>query len=174
MSIFGIFRRKTKEQSESPESKIEFEFRGEGITYSLRDKYLHLGIAWVKESTLYTPRLYTETMNKWEDGSILKQAEKKRVFSEVVHFIAQKHEKPIIVINSNDTSRDFWENLCSVNLSLIAGLEYPSLEEYRHFNRKFYLDFIESGKRVIINRTEIRNKKELDQFMQNSRKRHAA
>jgi hypothetical protein len=174
MNILDIFRRKTKNQSERVESKIHFESLGEGIIYSLPDKYINLGIAWVKEPTLYTPRLYTETMNKWKDGSTLKNAEKQRVFNEVVRFIGKKNEKPIIVISLEDSSKDFWEKLCSENLSFITGVEYTFAEKHRHFNQKLCLDLIEAGKRVIISRTEIRNEKELDEYLQKCRTNHAA
>ena len=164
--IFDIFRRKTKSQSESAESRIEFEAYGEGIIYSLPEKSINFSIGWVKESTLYTPRLYTEMMNKWDDGAILNNAEKKRVFSEVLRFIGKKNEKPIIVISLEDSSRDFWEKLCSENLSLVTGVEYTFMGKHRHFNQKLCLDLIAAGKRVIINRTEIRNEKELDEYLQ--------
>jgi hypothetical protein len=135
---------------------------------------MNLEIAWVKDPTLYTPRLYTETMNKWGHGALLKNAEKQRVFSEVVRFIGKKNEKPIIVISLEDSSKDFWEKLCSGNLSLITGVEYTFVEKHRHFNQKLCLELIEAGKRVIISRTEIRNEKELDEYLQKYQTNHAA
>jgi hypothetical protein len=162
----NIFRRKTKDQSESVEAQIIFESLGEGIVYSLPDKHMNLQIAWVKEPMLYTPRLCTETMNKWGDGSNLKTAEKERVFSEVVRFIGKKNEKPIIVISLEDSSKDLWGKLCSGNLSLITGVEYTAVGKHLHFNQKLCLELIEAGKRVIINRTEIRNEKEIDEYLQ--------
>jgi hypothetical protein len=166
MNILDIFRRKTMNQSESTESRIEFESYGEGIIYSLPDKSMNFSIGWVKEPTLYTPRLYTEMINKWEDGTILNNAEKKRVFSEVVRFIGKKNEKPIIVISLADSSRGFWEKLCSEDLSLITGVEYTFIGKHRHFNQKLCLDLIAAGKRMIISGNEIRNEKELDEYLQ--------
>ncbi len=62
--MFDLFRRKKKNPSEGSESKIQFEFRGEGITYRLPDKYMHLWFTWTNGA-----RIYTDTIAKWEDGS---------------------------------------------------------------------------------------------------------
>jgi hypothetical protein len=166
MSILDIFRQKTMNQSENAESRIDFESYGEGIIYSLPDRSMNFNIGWVKEQTLYTPRLYTETMNKWKDGTSLNNDERKRVFSEVVIFIGKKNEKPIVVISLDDSSRVFWEKLCSENLSLITGVEYTFTGKHRNFNQKLGLDLIAAGKRVIISGTEIRNEKEFNEYLQ--------
>ena len=56
--------------------KIEYGFRGEGIKYRLANKSMEIEFTWING-----PRIYTETITKWEDGSILTEGEKKSVFA---------------------------------------------------------------------------------------------
>jgi hypothetical protein len=167
--MFDFFRRKKKTSGESSESKIQFEFRGEGITYQLPDKHMHLWSTWTNGA-----RLYTETIAKWEDGSVLTQEEKKRVFDEVVRFIGQKDEKPIIVINSDDPSKDLWQELCSSNQPFIKNIEYTSKQGQQQSERNMYLQFIKAGKKVILDGIEISNETDLDEFLQKRGKNNAA
>jgi hypothetical protein len=169
INMFDFFRRKKKSSTESSESKIQFEFRDEGITYRLPDKHMHLWSTWTNGA-----RLYTETIAKWEDGSVLTRDEKKRVFNEVVLFVGQKDEKPIIVINSDDPSKALWEDLCLSNQLFIKNIEYTSREEQSQFERNMYLGFIKAGKKVILDGIELSNEKDLDEFMQKRGRNHAA
>ena len=102
-------------------SKIDYGYRGEGITYRLSNKSLDLSFTWING-----PRIYTETIAKWEDGSVLTADEKKRVFIEILRFVGKKREKPIIVINIDDPSQALWEEQCSTNGDLINKIEYTS------------------------------------------------
>jgi hypothetical protein len=128
---------------------------------------LDLSFTWINGA-----RIYTETIAKWDDGSILTTDEKKRIFIEVIRFVGKKGEKPIIVININDPSRSLWEELCSNNEDLINNIEYTSKEEQYQFERKMYLEFINAGKIVKIDGIEISNEKDLDDFLQKRRKNH--
>lgn len=146
-------------------SKIEYGFRGEDITYRLSNKTLYIGFTWINGA-----RIYTETIAKWEDGSLLSEGEKKRVFVEVVRFVGKDREKPIIVINRDDPSRSLWEELCSIIEGLITKIEYTSKEEQYQFQRNMYLEFINAGKIVTIEGIEFSNEKELDDFLEKRRK----
>jgi hypothetical protein len=148
--------------------KIEYGFRGEGIIYSLLNKSTYLWFTWMNDA-----RIYTETIAKWEDGSILTEEEKTRVFIEVVRFVGKECEKPIIVINIDDPSRSLWEELCSINAVLIKNIEYTSKEEHYQFERKMYLESINAGKKVSIDGIEISSEKDLDDFLQKRRKDQA-
>jgi hypothetical protein len=148
---------------------IKYGFRGEDITYRLSNKSLELSFTWINGA-----RIYTETIAKWEDGSTLTADEKKRVFIEVIRFVGKEGEKPIIVININDPSRDLWEELCLINGVLINNIEYTSKEEQYQFERKMYLEFINAGKKVNIDGVDISTEKELDDFLQTRRKNHTA
>ena len=150
-------------------SKIEYGFRGEEIIYQSSDKSMEIGFTWING-----PRIYTETISKWEDGSILTEDEKKRVFVEIVRFVGKEPEKPIIVMNRDDPSRALWEELCSIIEGLIKNIEYTSKEEQYQFQRKKYLDFIRAGKIVTIEGIEFSNEKELDDFLDRRRKDHSA
>ena len=155
--------------STEAKAKIKYGFRGEGISYRLPNKSLDLWFTWMNGA-----RIYTETIAKWDEGSILTADEKKRVFIEVVRFVGKRDEKPIIVINANDPSRALWEELCSTYEVLINNIEYTSREEQFQFEREMYLEFIKAGKKVNIDGIEISNEKDLDDFLQKRRKNHAA
>ena len=126
-------------------SKIEYGFRGEDITYRSLNKSIQVGFSWVNGA-----RLYSETIDKWEDGSNLTAEEKKRVFNEIVRFVGKNREKPIIVINIDDPSQALWEDVCSINEILINKVEYTSKEEQYQFERDMYLELIIAGKIVNI------------------------
>jgi hypothetical protein len=150
-------------------SEINYGFRGEDITYRLSNRSINIGFTWINGA-----RVYTETIAKWEGGSILTPEEKKRVFIEVVRFVGEKREKPIIVININDLSRSLWEELCLINEALINNIEYTSKEEQYQFERKMYLEFINAGKKVNIDGIDISNEKDLDDLLQKRRKNYIA
>ena len=166
--MFDNFHRK-KNSSSEPNSKIEYGFRGEGIIYRLPNKSIELWFTWIDGE-----RIYTETIEKWDDGSILTDDEKKMVFNEVVRFVGKEGELPIIVINADDPNKSLWEELCSTNQALIKNIEYTSKEEQYQFEREMYLEFINAGKKVNIDGIDISNEKDLDDFLQKRRKNHAA
>jgi hypothetical protein len=148
--------------------KINYGFRGEGITYHLSNKSIDLSFTWVNGA-----RIYTETIVKWEDGSSLTADEKKRLFFEVARFVGKNSEKPIIVINIDDPFCALWEELCSANEGLINHIEYTSKEEQYQFERNMYLEFINVGKTVNIDGVDISNEKDLDDFLEKRRKDRA-
>jgi len=141
----------------------------EGIIYRLLDKSLEIWFTWVEGS-----RIYTETIAKWDDNSVLTNEEKKKVFTDVLDYVAKKREKPIIVINSDDPSKELWEQLCSENQSLIRDLEYTSNEKQYQNQREMYLDILKAGKGLVIHGTEIRNEKELDTVLDKLRESNAS
>ena len=125
---------------------------------------MHLWFTWIDGA-----RIYTNTIDKWEGGSILTIDEKERVFNEVLQFVVQKAEIPIIVIDRDDPSKGLWEELCSANQPLIKSIEYTSREVQYQSQRKMYLDFIKAGKKVVIDGVEISNVKDLNAIMKRHR-----
>ena len=75
----------------------------------------------------------------------------------------------IVVINKDDTSKNVWEDICSINQSIIDNIEYISNEENYQFERNMYLDFLRTGKKVFIEETEIKNEQDLDKALQKYR-----
>jgi len=161
MNIFGFFRRKGRNPAENTRSKIEFGFRGEGITYSLPNRSADVWFTWMDGA-----RIYTATIAKWRHGSPLTRHEKEMVFNEVLRFVVQKAERPIIVINEDDPSKELWEQLCSANQPVIKNIEYTSREKQTQLERSMYLGFIKAGKKVVLDGTEIANEQALDEAMQ--------
>ena len=115
MSIFDVFRRK----ADGP--RMKFGFRGENIVYSLPDKEIELEYTWING-----PRVYTESIDKWRDGSAMTEDEKRKVFRDAVHFVKRKDKQAIIVINSDDPSKELWEELSSLNQSQVFPLAGPA------------------------------------------------
>jgi len=162
MNIFNIFRRKSDDESEHDDIKIEFGFKGEGLIYRQARRKIYVEFTWVNGS-----RIYPDEIKKWEDGSKLTQSEKEKVFIDLLNFVGEKRGKPIVVINKDDASKPLWEDLCSSNKSLIEKIEYTSDEEHFQFNRKLGLDALKSGGKIkqIIDGVEIKNEQDLDRAL---------
>ena len=159
MSVFDIFRSK----GDGP--RMKFGFRGENIFYSLSDKEIELEYTWING-----PRVYTESIDRWRDSSPMTEDEKRKVFSDVVHFVKRKAKKAIIVINSDDPSKELWEQLCSLNQSVIHDIEYTSDEDQYQFDRSMWLGFIMAGKSINFDGVEVRSEEELDEVMRKRRR----
>ncbi len=151
MRIFDFFRRKNETSLESNKPKIEFGFRGEDITYYLDGKEAYISFTWCNGD-----RVYTDSIDKWKDGSALTDEEKERVINDVLHFVKRKKGELIVVINIDDPSKNIWERICSMNQSIINEIEYTSDEENYQFERNMYLDFLKAGNKVFI--TSVRDK----------------
>ena len=168
MGIFDFFKRKKNSLTENTPG-IEFGFRGEGIIYRLTGKSMELWFTWVNGI-----RVYTETISKWDDGHILTTEEKKLVFNDVVRFVEKNREKPIIVINSDDSSKSLWEEFSEENRTFIKNIEYTSIEEKYQAERKMYLDLMKAGKKITVDGFEISNENDLEKLMEQRRKNQAA
>jgi hypothetical protein len=165
MRIPDIFRRNTKTPDNSSEPKIEFGFRGEGITYHLQGKSVEVWYTW-----LYGSRVYTENLLKWKDGSGLTDDEKMQIMGDIVRFIGQKHEAPTIVINRDDPFGVFWEQFSSTHKSIVKTVEYTSRAAQNDSMRKMYLDFIRAGKAVTLDGVEISSEQDLDKALKKTGK----
>ena len=161
MSIFNFFKNKNETTSDSNKPKIEFGFRGEDITYHLHGKEAYISFTWCNGH-----RVYTDSITQWKDGTFLTNEEKERIFNDVLHYIKRTRKSLIVVINKDDTSKNIWEHICSINQSIIDKIEYTSDEENYQFQRNNDLNYIKNGGKLTIDRFEIKSEKDLDEAMQ--------
>ncbi len=110
-------------------------------------------------------------LDKWKDGTFLTNEEKERVFNDLLHYIKRTRKSLIVVINKDDTSKNIWEYICSVNQSIIDKIEYTSDEENYQFQRNNDLNYIKNGGKLTIDGFEIKSEKDLDEAMQRFRLR---
>jgi len=161
MRIFDFFRNNNKTVSDSNKPKIEFGFRGEDITYHLQGKEVYISFTWCNGN-----RVYPDSITKWEDGTFLTNEEKERIFTDVLHYTKKTRGKLIVVINKDDTSKNIWEHICSVNKSIVDEIEYTSDEENYQFLRNSDLNYIKNGGKLTIDGIKIKSEQDLDEAMQ--------
>lgn len=161
MSIFNFFRRQSEDElNNSNKPKIEFGFRGEDITYRLQGREIYISFTWCNGH-----RVYPDSIDRWNDGIALTNKEKERIFNDVLHYIKRTRKSLIVVINTDDPSKDIWEHICSINQSIIDEIEYTSNAESHQFEKNMYLDFLKAGNQVFIKETEVKNEKELEEAL---------
>ncbi len=163
MSIFSLFRARTKRNELSPH--IERGFRGEGVTYRLNGRTIEIDFTWCNGD-----RLYTETIDKWDDGHKLSDEEKQRVFLDVLKYLSRPLRRTIVVINTDDSSLDMWNRLSADNAKLVKAVEFTSIDEQKQFERQMYLDILNSKSSLVINDVQIHNESELDDLLTQTRK----
>ena len=143
-------------------AKIEYGHRGEDIFYSLQDgRSILLGFTWANGA-----RIYPHSIKKW--GGIkddITPEEKIRILKDVIAFVNQGGEKPVVNINSNDSDKELWENVCKSESPLIKCIEYTSSEKQAEFERGMFLSVLKAGKGLSIGGRTINNEKELDDYL---------
>ena len=144
---------------------MEFGSRGEEITYEWADKVLEVGFSY-----LNGPRVYSDTIARWQNGAELTDDERTKVFGDILGFVNEHRGPPTVVIDANDPARIQWERLCSANKILVKATEYTSSEEKAQLERDMYLEVLRAGKELTIAGTEIKTEKELDTFLQSRAK----
>lgn len=159
MCLLDVFRRRPCATPEPRWPKIEFGFRGEGVNYGLPDKGAYVGVT-LRDGA----RLYSEEIAKWDDGRGMTEEEKQHVFVDILSFLDAGREKPIVVINKDDPSKDLWEALCVEHAQLVGRVEYTSDEELLEFERKMYLRLVELGG-LTIDGVKITSEQQLDQAL---------
>ena len=160
MSLFDALRRALGGESSSGQPSLSFGFRGEDIVYCEDGREIEIGFTWVNGD-----RLYTDSVDRWRDGTSLSDAEKERVFVQVLRFVKGRFTKPLIVINTDDPSRALWEQVCAAQRGVIKGVEYTSGAEQMQIERETYLQIIQSGKKLVIDGKEIGDAGALDEYL---------
>ena len=148
-----------------PTALIKYGFRREGIHYELSGRRIEIDFTWCNGD-----RVYTETINNWTDGEPVSDYDKERVLRDVLRFTKGFFRRSIVVINSDDPSRQLWERVCRDVPKLVRKVEYTSEEEQRNFEREMYLGFISHGEKLSINDREIRSERELDEVLAGHRR----
>jgi hypothetical protein len=145
---------------------IEFGFRGENIKYQDNEKTVEITFTWMNG-----PRLDTDTIDRWKDGSEISDNEKKEIFRNTLQFISTRFPKSIIEINKDDKSRNIWEESCTSMSSLIENIEYTSDEERYQIMKHNYLETMKRTK-IIINGQQIEDEKQLDIALEKFARKH--
>ena len=170
MSLFDFFGREPRSAEPKGEPELKFGFRGEDITYRMAGKELNVSFTHMKG-----PRIHTETITKWKDGTLLSEEEKTTFFLKALPFIQRNFsDKAVVVINSDDPFSSFWERLCSEHRGLLARTEHTSDREQVQFQRNTFLQILKSGKGgLVINDTPITDEQTLDRVLEefNSKRR---
>jgi hypothetical protein len=167
MGLFDRLRRRPALHADDGDVPlIAFGFRGEDISYCLANHELEISFTYMGG-----PRLYAESIDHWRAGPPLTDAEKERVFNDLISFLRGHHDKPIVVINTDDPSRALWERLCAAHASAVKSVEHTSDEAQRQLERNMYLGTLETGAGLVINDAPIRSVEELDRFLAGRPKR---
>jgi hypothetical protein len=167
MRLFDLFRRHPSPDADrGAVPEMAFGFRGEDISYRLAGRELEISFTYMAG-----PRVYTDSIVRWRGGPPLTDAEKERVFDDVITFLRGKRDKPVVVINADDPSRALWERLCAARAQDVKSVEHTSDEAQRQAERDMYLGTLAAAKGVVIDGTPIRSAEELDRFLANRPKR---
>ena len=151
-------RRGEKSGDETP--KLEFGFRGEGVICTLGGRRVEVASSWHNGE-----RLYPGTMRAWSDGQPLADDEALSVFRQVVSFVAQQHEKPVVVLNRDDPRLALWERGCAEVADGIVRVDYTSDAERDENLRQMFLGALQAGKRLHADGVEITNEEQVDDFV---------
>ncbi len=145
---------------------IKFGFRGENIEYQDNEKSVEIAFTWMNG-----PRLVTDTIEKWKDGSEISDKEKENIFRNTLLFISSRFPKSIIKISRDDKSGNIWEESCRSMSSLIENIEYSSDEERYQNMKNHYLETLKRTN-IMINGQLIEDEKQLDIALEKFAKKH--
>jgi hypothetical protein len=104
--------------------QLEFGPRGENISYRVADRTAVIAFTWTDG-----PRIYASSIRGWTDGAAMTDAEKSRVFGDVIALATRVHERPAVVIDPDDPVREWWEAECGRRRAEIFQIEYASNPE---------------------------------------------
>jgi len=143
---------------------IEYGPRGEDLEYKVGSNTLGISLTWCNGE-----RLYTETINKWNDGTKLSVDERKDVFVNTLKFLNGTSGSTIVVINIDDESCSLWRELSIQYQDLVKAVEYWSNEQQREFEREMHIEIINSKASLTIDGTPIESVEHLDEVMKGIR-----
>lgn len=136
--------------------KIKYQPRGEGITYKLENRELFVGTTYHGGE-----RIYTDSIERWENGGALTREEKSKIISDLISFVKRKtSKKPIIVINV-DHDKEFWETEIE-KICQKCTIEYTSDKEKEDDVYNMYLSFLPGLK---IDGHEVKTKEDPDNYL---------
>ena len=149
--------------------EIRFGFRGEDLTYRRGDRTLELSFTYLGGA-----RLYVDGIERWSDGAMLTDAERGAVFVDVLRYVAEQRERPIVVINSDDSSAAFWDAQCAAHAELIRGVEHTSDDAQMQAMRAMYLSILETGKSLVIDDVRMETPADVDRTLRAMRRERGA
>jgi hypothetical protein len=115
----------------SGEAHLEFGFRGEDIIYRDGDKEAEIAFTYMKG-----PRIFTDSMRRWKDGTPFTDAERREVLGRAVAFVTAHRERPVIVVNVDDPAAGNWMSICDELRGEIDSVETDSDAQQRAFLKK--------------------------------------
>lgn len=147
---------------------VSFGSRGEGINYRRQERGLVVDFTWING-----PRVYPDSITEWSGGTPLTDDEKITVLREVLQFVTLADSRPVVVVNSDDPSRNLWEHLCSSNATLVAAIEYTSDETECARERDMYLSALRAGKELSVDGVDIGDEHDLDTVLRRRQRRRS-
>lgn len=145
--------------------KISYGSRGEGISYEVGGKKVEIDFTWINGN-----RIYTETISRWNDGTKISDAEKKKILTEILRFAKGWFRKSIVVINTDDPSQSLWKKVCAEAAHWVKKIEFTSNEMHHHIERQMYVGILNSKGSLTINDITIRDENQLDEVLTALRK----
>jgi hypothetical protein len=149
--------------SEPSEPHLEFGFRGEDITYRCGGRVAEISFTYMKG-----PRIYTDSMDRWKDGTPFTAADRREVLGRAVALVRKQRESPTIVINVDDPAASDWKAICQELRRDIAGIEMTSDAEGVAFHKKMLMDILAAGKGVTVNGERLRTEADIDRYLANT------
>jgi hypothetical protein len=112
-------------------------------------------------------KIYTDSIKTWKDYQPISQADKAKIFKEIIEFSNRKsNEKPIIVINI-DYDKAFWEALCKESSDLIKKIQYDSNKQKEDFQFNYLLDSVRKNGTLIFGDKTIKTEAEFLEYWKN-------
>lgn len=130
--------------------------RGEEIEYKSGDKLLFADRTFIKGS-----RFYPISVKQWNDGTQLSDEECAKAFIDIVDFLRQKEQNPIIVINRDDERMKLWYSLCNERK---LEIEWTSNLEIERRDYEGYLRFFENGQLMTEERRILKTREEFEDW----------
>ena len=147
--------------SRSGEPHLEFGFRGEDITYHDGDKLVEISFTYMKG-----PRIYTDSIERWNDGAALTDDERREVLGRAVAFVRRHRERPVVVVNTDDPFAARWMSICEELRGEIDSVKTDSDAEHRAYLKKMLMTSLAAGKGVIVDGTRLSTEEEIDRHVE--------
>ena len=141
--------------------RLTFGFRGEDITYSVGGRTAEVGFTYIRG-----PRIYTDTIREWDDGTRLTPAERRDVLQRCITLVRKARERPTIVINADDPLAAEWRAMCEEFSADIDHVETTSDADTRAFQKKMFMDILAAGKGVTVDGVPLRTEEEIDRYVE--------
>jgi len=134
--------------------RLKLSVPGEGVSYSMPDKTMY--VAWTH---IDGQRIYTDSIEKWENGTTLTTLEKSTAFEDIVAYLRKQTKEKLIIVINTDNDENFWKAECEKIKNDIKAIEYTSNKAKDDFTYSLLLADVPN---LTIDGQKIRTKEELD------------